>query len=358
MKIDVLKSYSTTGLCSTCYRELPARIEYRSNGAAYITKVCPTHGYEEAMIERSWEFWDQAPQLNPNNRTWKIYNEVSVIEVTDRCNVQCKHCYHQPDNKIPDQDVDFIINKAIRQPSDLICLMGAEPTMRDDLNQIIKGIKDNGKKVAIYSNGLRFHDTNYLNKICDAGLDEINISIHNPKYHKDALWRKISTGIDNVVERNIKLGQLSFTVENKDEVEYAVEKILWLKSRNRVPSDFCVRSPANIGTEVKPEEEIFASEIANWLTECTADRQVNFIKHPNNGSNPYHVSYYIDNMVMQVIHWAGAKSIDTRWMNMGPYAEFVPNTRGTFMLQTILRDGWKKGWWQGQRLYNENMSNM
>lgn len=365
MENEIIKSNDTTGLCGTCYRDLPAKIEYRTDGAAYITKTCPVHGYEEAMVERSWKFWDESPQLNPINSTYEKYNRISVIEVTDRCNVQCKHCYHQPNNKIADKETSHVISTGLRQSTPMICLMGAEPTMRDDLDEIIRGLKKAGKLVSIYTNGIRLSDEAYLKKICDAGLDGINISVHNPKYHKAAIWNKISQGIDNALKYKISapnftsfsFGQISFTVENYDEVKYAVDKMLWLKTRC-LPFNFCIRSPADIGTTVTPDEEIFASDIATWLKEYTSELGINFVKHSNNGSNPYHVAHVLDGMDLQVIHWAGVKSIDTRWMNMGPYAEFVPNTRGTFMLQTILRDGWKKGWWQGQRLYSDSQSNV
>jgi hypothetical protein len=75
------------------------------------------------------------------------------------------------------------------------------------------------------------------------------------------------------------------------------------------------------------------------------------MKHPNMGSNPYHVGVLVDsNIKVQIIHWASAKSVDTSFMYMGPWAQFIPHTIGTFLIQAILREGWKKGWWQGQRL--------
>ena len=117
----VLKANFTTGLCGTCYRELPAQIEYRDDGAAYITKTCPVHGFEEAMVERDWKFWDTATQKNPKNKTWQEYNNLSIIEVTERCNVQCKHCYHMPDNSIADKSTEHIIKLAEATYTEKIC---------------------------------------------------------------------------------------------------------------------------------------------------------------------------------------------------------------------------------------------
>ena len=353
---NIIKSYNTTGLCGTCYRDLPATIEFRSDGTAVIIKTCPEHGREEFIVEKDWKFWESAKQPTTNNLTWEIYNEVSIIEITDRCNVLCKHCYHGPDNKIADKPLDFILSNALRQPTKEVCLMGAEPTMREDLFDLIREIKSRSKadkfekKVSMYTNGIKLTEKDFVTSLEAAGLGGINISIHNPDYHKPAIWEKISSGIDNILHSKINLGQISFTVENLEQVEYAVDRIMWFKQHNKVPYNFCIRSPADIGTIVAPPDEIFASDIANWIDTVCKQKGLTFFKHDNCGSNPYHIGYLLENMTIQIIHWAGARNIDTSYMNMGPWAEFVPNTRGTFLIQTILRDGLKKGWWQGNRI--------
>jgi hypothetical protein len=143
-------------------------------------------------------------------------------------------------------------------------------------------------------------------------------------------------------------------VENKDHVNEAVDKMLYMKAHDMLPNNFCMRSPAEIGIPFEQEQEIFASDIWQWLSEVATERGLTFEKHPNFGSNPYHVGALFDGMCMQVIHWASAVSVDTAYMYMGPWASFIPNTHGTMLIQAILRDGMKKGWWQGRRLLSES----
>lgn len=356
--MNVIESYHTTGLCGTCYRELPAQIEFRDNGAAYIVKTCPVHGYQEAMVERDAEFWRSATQTNPNNATWEVYNKVSLVEVTDRCNVQCKHCYHAPDNAVEDLPAEFIINKALSMPTEIVCLMGAEPTMREDLPYIIKEITQRKgtipKRVDIYTNGVKLKNLDYVKELAGSGINAISMSIHNSEYHKPAIWRNVCTALDNIISAGVQFGQVSFTVENKDHVNEAVDKMLYMKSRGIRPNNFCIRSPAEIGIAFEQDKEIFASEIWQWLVEVAAERGVQFAKHPNFGSNPYHVGATFDELPLQVIHWATVNSVDTSYMYMGPWASFIPNTRSTMLIQAILRDGMKKGWWQGRRLFAES----
>jgi hypothetical protein len=354
-KMKVIKSYFTTGLCGTCYRELPATIEYRSDNAAYITKTCPVHGYEEAMVEKDWSFWDSATQLHPDNQTWQQYNNVTLVEATDRCNVACTHCYHMPDDTIPDKSVDHIVTLARTAFTQSICLAGAEPTMRNDLTDVIRGIKqipwmDTYKTVSIYTNGIKLQKPGYVETLKAAGLDTVNMSVHHPEYHEANVWKHVSRALNHVAECEIDLGQISFTVENKQQVNYAMDKMLWLMERGRHPTDFCVRSPAQIGVPYE-SEEVYASQIFKWLAEVCEERGLSFEKHPNHGSNPYHVGALLEGkQTIQVIHWATVKSVDTSYMYMGPWAIMMPNTWGTFLIQAILRDGVRKGWYQGNRV--------
>ena len=348
--MTILHSYPTRGLCSTCYRELPATIEYRDDGAAYISKICPNHGYEEYMVEESWEYWKNAPQ-HGNSPTLEGYNKLVCIDITDRCNVMCKHCYHMPDNKIKDKPADFIISKILSAPFEGVTLMGAEPTMREDLDFIISSVRSQSDKmIGIYTNGIKLAESGYIESLENAGLNTINLSVHNPKYHKEQLWEKISIGINNVIEKtDLGIGQISFTVENIDEVRYAVDKMLWFKSKNRQAGNFCIRTAAEVGTPIDGEE-IFASKLAKWIAIVAQEKNLTFEKHPNGASNPYHIAYFLGDMFVQVIHWASVKNVDLSWMRMGPWADFVSPTLGTLHQQIILREGIIKGWWQGQRL--------
>ena len=356
--MQVLQSYFTTGLCKVCYRELPAKIEYRSDDAAYITKSCPVHGYHEAMVEKSYKFWDTITQKNPDNPCWDIYNNVSTIEVTDRCNVQCKHCYHDPDNTLQDKPLEWIVATAKAAPGQVVCLAGAEPTMRKDLPELLYEIQnipygENTKLVTVYTNGVKLQNKDYVKELSAVKLTSICMSIHHPDYHNNKVWKNVSSALTNVIEEGIALAQVSFTVENKEQVRHAIEKILWIEEQGMQAQNYCIRSPAKIGVEFDQEREVFASEIYQWISEIAHEKKLNYFRHPNYGSNPYHVGTVLENSIIQVIHWADVNSVDTSYMYMGPWASFIPNTRGTFLIQAILRDGWKKGWWQGQRLVPE-----
>jgi hypothetical protein len=357
--MTVQQAIKTLSLCGVCYRELEAERQFRDDGAVWIVKTCPQHGYQEAIAENNALFWNMIARLNTrksNTFTHIVYNNMSMIEVTDRCNVQCKHCYHSPDNKTTDRSADWIIAKALTCHTPTVCLMGAEPTMRDDLPEICAGIKKGGKNPTTYTNGVRLRDKDYVKRLKDGGLCGLSMSIHNPEYHTDKVWSWVMEGLKNVLDANIPLGQISFTVESQEQVKTALAAIVRLWSLNIRPTDYCIRSPAVIGVEFEQSREIFASEVFEWLRlECAAAK-LPFKMLQEHGSNPYHVGAYVGVANVQVIHWPSVHSVDLAYMDMGPWANFIDNTKGSFVVQALMRDGIKKGWFLGCRIVPDGAS--
>ena len=76
-------------------------------------------------------------ELEPEKNT---FSEV-VADLTHRCNMKCKNCYI-PNRDVPDMDVDKLIECISKFPKKITMrLIGAEPTMRRDLPEIIERVK-------------------------------------------------------------------------------------------------------------------------------------------------------------------------------------------------------------------------
>ena len=113
-------------------------------------------------------------EIEPENNT---FVEV-VADVTHRCNMSCKNCYI-PNRNIPDMDIDRLIDCVSRFPKrTMIRIIGAEPTMRKDLPEIITRVKQAGHKVCVLTNGLRLAKIHYCQQLKDAGLRHIYISMN------------------------------------------------------------------------------------------------------------------------------------------------------------------------------------
>ena len=101
-----------------------------------------------------------------------------VIDVTHRCNMQCKNCYI-PNREIPDMDADKMIEAISKFPKKTtIRIIGAEPTMRKDLPELITRIKQVPHRMALLTNGLRLARLNYVQTLKNAGLRNVYLSMN------------------------------------------------------------------------------------------------------------------------------------------------------------------------------------
>ena len=85
-----------------------------------------------------------------------------VIDITHRCNMNCANCYI-PNRDIPDLDLTGFYDLLKRLPfKTFIRLIGAEPTMRKDLCEIITNVKKHRHHPLLATNGLKLSVPKYV----------------------------------------------------------------------------------------------------------------------------------------------------------------------------------------------------
>lgn len=145
-----------------------------------------------------------SPEDNP-------YHTV-FIDLTHRCNMECKNCYI-PNRDIPDMDTEWLYKILARfTRRTRIRLSGGEPTVRKDLAEIIRRIRQMGHTPTVLSNGLKFANRSYVQKLKKAGLRTVHISFNggldNDLYEKiDDLrcaQRKL-TALQTLVDENMNV---------------------------------------------------------------------------------------------------------------------------------------------------------
>lgn len=101
-----------------------------------------------------------------------------MVDVTHRCNMTCKNCY-VPNREIPDMDADKLIETIQQFPKrTMIRIVGAEPTMRRDLPELISRIRNTGHRATLLTNGLRLADFDYVKSLKDSGLNHVYLSLN------------------------------------------------------------------------------------------------------------------------------------------------------------------------------------
>lgn len=195
---------NTHSLCPVCFTPLKAERVMRGDDL-FLEKNCPAHGPTSAIIWRgtspSYEDWDQGETgAGPG-----VFQRESVrgcpmdcglcpehaaptctvlMEVTERCNLGCPICFaRSTDNRQPDTDMATIksmLGAVIRAGGPYpLQISGGEPTVRDDLPEIVALAKSYGfPHVQINTNGLRIgSNPDFLSDLKEAGTDLIYLQL-------------------------------------------------------------------------------------------------------------------------------------------------------------------------------------
>lgn len=179
------KTYS---VCPVCLKRIPA-IREEKNGELVLTKRCPEHGSFSSVIWRNkidFAGWrGERPAVGENENLncptgcglcpdHLRGTCCTLLEITERCNMNCTFCFAEPDGtKDPDiEEVRRWIDDLTDPGKTLLQLSGGEPTVRDDLPEIVAYAKKAGcKYVQLNSNGLRLaEEESFVKKLADAGL--------------------------------------------------------------------------------------------------------------------------------------------------------------------------------------------
>jgi tetraether lipid synthase len=203
----------TQSVCPVCLARLPAtRVAY--DDAVYLEKTCPEHGSFKTVIWRgqpSFDSWVRPKNpSHPRNPFTSVkrgcpfdcglcpdHRQEScnvLLEVTQRCDLRCPICFADAGgDPAPDPDLS-VVESWYRRLLEAggpynIQLSGGEPSLRDDLPQIITLGRSMGFSFfQLNTNGLRLaRDPEYLHALVEAGLSTVFLQFdgtHDPIYRK------------------------------------------------------------------------------------------------------------------------------------------------------------------------------
>lgn len=188
----------TESVCPVCLRVIKARKTVGDDGFIHLEKTCPVHGDFDVLI---WEGgivdylkWDNSGSKKPEKlsnprpvingcpydcglcRSHESSGCCALLEVTGRCNLKCPVCFASAGNE---EGRDLSMDEISRLYDLLmsnggpfnIQLSGGEPTVRDDLPEIIELGKTKGfSYFQINTNGLRLAaEPGYADKLKKSG---------------------------------------------------------------------------------------------------------------------------------------------------------------------------------------------
>ena len=204
----------TISICPECKQQIEAKI-VEEQDTIFMRKTCPNHGEFEDILAKDTKFylWRRGyhhdskeivedPEVKFNTgphssqggefglkgcpydcgicENHKSATCICLIDVTNRCNLKCPICFAnanvtgyvvEPTMEELEQIMGHFRDTKPMPPT-AIQLSGGEPTVRDDLPEIIRMSKKLGfKHRMVTTNGLKFTDIDYLKEIIDAGMN-------------------------------------------------------------------------------------------------------------------------------------------------------------------------------------------
>jgi len=158
------------------------------------------------------------------------------LAVTYRCNNECSHCYNaRPRDfaELSTHDWKRILDRLWDLGIPHVVFTGGEPTLRSDLPELVAHAEHNGQITGLNTNGRRMCDSRFLDKLVEAGLDHVQITVesHDPAIH-DAMvaskgaWKQTIQGVRNALDTPLYV--MTNTTMLRDNSPYMAETLDFL----------------------------------------------------------------------------------------------------------------------------------
>ena len=135
------------------------------------------------------------------------------MALTFRCQNDCIHCYAGGPHATPELTTaqwKTVIDKLSEIGVFILTFTGGEPTLREDLPELLLYSQNKGMVTGLISNGRNLKDKAYVDVLEKAGLDFVQITLesHKPEIHdlmtsQKGSWKETVAGIRNAVQSQL-----------------------------------------------------------------------------------------------------------------------------------------------------------
>ncbi len=188
------------------YRVKPAtakedyeKLVYAISTLAQTEKVCPVSFLNVESIE---------PFTQPFSAPLRV-----DLALTFRCQNNCVHCYAGGPHETPELTTEQwkeVINRLQHVGVFILTFTGGEPTLREDLLELLLYAENNGMVTGLVTNGRKLKDKTYVDALEKSGLDFVQVTLesHEARIHDSMTatkgsWKETVAGIKNAVPSQI-----------------------------------------------------------------------------------------------------------------------------------------------------------
>jgi len=219
------------------------------------------------------------------------------------------------DRELDTVEWQTILDKAWQVGVPHVIFTGGEPTLRDDLPDLIAHAEKNGQVAGLLSDGLKFTDKKYLNLLLNTGLDHVMLVLQP---ENELSW----TSIKNIMAANLFVTvHLTVTPKNIKEVPGVLERLGGMQVRSL--------SISTSDASLQEKLHVLRNKAADLQISLTWDLPV-----PYSALNPVTLETAEDNLP------SGAGKA---WLYVEPDGDVLPaQGMADQVLGNILRDPWGK----------------
>ena len=226
-----------------------------------MRKQCPSCGASESLISSdaaAWQAKRRLWQYIPGGEPCSLHCDqcqadhkpnIVFVDVTNRCNMNCPICIAT----IRDMAFDFnppmdyferlFADVARIDPPPVLLLFGGEPTVRNDLLQIIATARKHGLKPHVVTNGIRLADEDYCRKLCEArvplrfAFDGRSPEIYEKLRHNRAAYDQKMKALANLSKYSRRKHTIIATVGNGFNDQHIADMIEFVHGHRDLISD-------------------------------------------------------------------------------------------------------------------------
>ncbi len=230
-KRDYIYYDHTISLCITCHRRVSAKIVFE-RGKVFLTKTCKEHGFQKVLIATDIEYYKQIRNYNkaseyprkPHTETifgcpydcgicpdHEQHSCLTLIEVTDRCNLTCPTCYasssptHGRHRTL--EEIGLMLDAIVASEGepDVVQLSGGEPTIHPEFFQILDIAKTKPiKHLMVNTNGVRIaNDPEFAERLAGY-MPDFELYLQFDSFKPEALVRMRGKDLTDVRRKAIE----------------------------------------------------------------------------------------------------------------------------------------------------------
>ncbi len=211
----------TLSLCSTCLKRVDTKIVFQDE-KVFMLKNCPTHGREKVLIATDIEYYRSIRNYAKRSEMPRRFNTethfgcpydcglcpdheqhscLTVVEVTNRCNLTCPTCYamsspHYGRHRTL-EEIEKMLDTVVKNEGepDVVQISGGEPTIHPQFFEILDMAKTKPiRHLMLNTNGIRIaKDINFVERLASY-MPDFEIYLQFDSFKPEAL--KILRGSD------------------------------------------------------------------------------------------------------------------------------------------------------------------